>query len=293
MTPRLPTFDNPPVVEVAVSLQFKPLEPLRAAHFGLIWNRFRKDGYIKTEDHGPLAPTFEEFAVKVGSVGVNLQALDDAPLLPRVWFMNEAKDELIQIQRDRFVVNWRRGAASSPYPRYSSIIRKFKETLDVFREIVVAEELGEIAPTQCELTYVNHLSSGEGWEDHGELQRIIVPWRNDYSDEYLKVPEDVGFIARHRMQDRTGLPAGRLTVALQPAYRNLDKRPIFVLTLTGRGMPRPPDLNGAMQLFDREHEWIVRGFASLTTSDMPLFGGEKTNGDLSCTVARESDRPQK
>jgi uncharacterized protein (TIGR04255 family) len=269
MTPRLPEFDEPPVVEVAISLQFKAIESLRSPHFGLLWNIFRAAGYSRIEEHGELEPAFEEFdRTSASKVGIRVQMFDDAPPPPRIWLLNEPKNELIQVQRDRLIVNWRRGAAAEPYPRYSHIIERFRSALGSFLEFVAAEKLGDVAPTQCEVTYVNHILSGAGWSKHGELDRVITTWESRYSDEYLGKPEDVGLRVRYRMDDKDGRALGRLHAVVEPAYRSVDGRPIFVINLTGRGKPEPADLEGAFRLFDHEHEWIVRGFTSITTKDM-------------------------
>lgn len=265
----LPEFDQPPVVEVAISLQFKVLELLRTPYLGLLWGVFRKEGYSRVEEHGELEPAFEEFeASSVPTVGIRVQTFDDAPPPPRVWFLNEARNELIQVQRDRLIVNWRGGAQAEPYPRYTHIIKRFRSALASLAEFAATEKLGDIVPTQCELTYVNHILSGAGWTQHGDLDRVVTTWGIRYSDEYLSAPEDVGFKARYRMTDEAGKVLGRLHVALQPANRSVDGAPIFVMNLTARGRPDPSDFGGALRLFDHEHEWIVRGFTSLTTKQM-------------------------
>jgi len=269
MTPRLPEFDEPPVVEVAISLQFKTLESLRSPHFGLLWDAFRADGYSRIEEHAELEPAFEEFeASPAPRVGIRVQTFDDAPPPPRIWFLNEPLNELIQVQRDRLIVNWRRGAQSEPYPRYVRIIKRFRSALSSFTEFTTTLKLGDIVPTQCEITYVNHIPSGSGWSKHGELDRVVTTWENQYSDRYLGMPEDAGFQLRHRMTDESGKALGRLHVVVQSAYRSVDHHPIFVMNLTARGKPEPVDLNGVFRLFDHEHEWIVRGFTSITTKDM-------------------------
>jgi uncharacterized protein (TIGR04255 family) len=269
MASRLPEFEEPPVVEVAISLQFKALESLRTPQIGMLWGVFRAEGYSRIEEHGELEPAIEEFeGISLPKVGIRVQTFDDAPPPPRVWFLNEPQNELIQIQRDRLIVNWRRGAHAEPYPRYSHIIERFRSATASFVKFLNAEGLGEVVPTQCELTYVNHMPTGLGWLKHGELTNVVTTWENRYSDGYLKIPEDVDFRARYRMDDESGNALGRLHVVFQPAYRTTDGQPIFVMNLTGRGRPAPADLSGALLLFDREHEWIVRGFTSITTGDM-------------------------
>jgi uncharacterized protein (TIGR04255 family) len=197
-----------------------------------------------------------------------MQTFDDAPPLPRVWFLNETQNELIQFQRDRFIVNWRQGAESEPYPRYARIRERFLYAYGLLTEFLGMEKLGEIAPTQCELTYVNHMPAGEGWATAGELDHVVTVWENAYSDNYLPIPEDAAFRARYRMDDDQGKPLGRLHIVCHPGIRVVDTNPIFAMNFTARGEPMPADLAGALRLFDIEHEWIVRGFASITTPRM-------------------------
>lgn len=265
----LPDFESPPVVEVAISLQFEQLELLRIPHLGVLWEVFRQDGYSRIEEHGELEPTFEEF-VRMGGprVRLRLEAFEDAPPAPRIWFLNEAKTELIQVQRDRPIVNWRQGAQSEPYPRYVHVLERFKSALSSLEKFLGLENLGRVTPTQCEITYVNHIPSGPVWFRHGDLDRVVTTWRNSYSKEYLPPLEDVTFMARYRMGGTPEKPLGRLLVTVQPAYKSGDLIPIFTMVLVARGKPEPADSTGAFQLFDHEHEWIVRGFTSLTTPEM-------------------------
>jgi hypothetical protein len=103
----------------------------------------------------------------------------------------------------------------------------------------------------------------------------VTVWKNEYSDSYLSTPEDVAFVTRYRMCDPKGAPLGRLHIGFHPAIRVTDKMPIFAMNLTARGEPRPADLKGALNLFDEQHEWIVRGFTSITTPRMHKFWRRK------------------
>jgi hypothetical protein len=148
------------------------------------------------------------------------------------------------------------------------MIKRFRFALDTFKGFAASENLGEITPVQCEVTYVNHIQAGEGWSEHGELSNVVTTWQNTYSDSYLPAPEDVQFRARYQIADEDGKPLGRLYILFQPAYRSTDGKPIFAMNVIARGAPTPADLDGTFRLFDREHEWIVRGFASVTTPRM-------------------------
>jgi uncharacterized protein (TIGR04255 family) len=259
----LPEYDNPPVVEVVISLQFKPLEHLRAAHFGVFWQSLKSEGFSKVEDHGELAPAIETYETPSATpIGIVLRSFDDAPPLPRVWFLDEEQNQLVQLQRDRLVVNWRKPDKLATYPHYSQIIKRFKFALTALHNFVESEQLGVIAPVQCEITYINHVQAS------ADAFRTVTVWTNEYSDDYLSDPEDVAFSIRYRMNDEAGKTLGRLHVAFQPAFQRSDRQPLVLLQLTARGKPEPEDSEGIFQLFDHQHEWIVRGFTSLTTEKM-------------------------
>lgn len=269
-TTQLPEYESPPVIEVAISLQFRPLEAIRSSHFGILWTELRNEGFSLTEDHAELAPISEELEGTDlnPQIGVVVQAYNDAPPLPRVWFLNAAQNELIQVQRDRIVVNWRKGASEKPYPRYKYIIRKFSNFLDRFSHFCSAERIGEIFPSHCEITYVNHIEPCTVWKTHADVDRVIAIWGRRYSDSYLGPVEDAAFRARYIMRSPTNARAGRLYVTFHPAYRAADAAPIFVLNMNARGRPASSSRKDVFELFDAEHEWIVRGFTSLTTPEM-------------------------
>jgi uncharacterized protein (TIGR04255 family) len=273
MDSKTPSYENPPVVEVALSLQFEPIEMLRSVHFGLLWSRLRREGFSQVEDHGALEPVYEDFALSSPRIGITVQTFADAPPLPRVWFLNADGTELIQIQSDRLIVNWRRGAGAEPYPRYTHILKRFKAALQLLSELIAEEHLGKIVPNQCEVTYVNHILAEKEWPKHGDIAKVVTVWSNQYSDSYLGTPEDVAFVARYRMVSADGATLGRLQVSLQPAFRRDDHQPIFALNVTARGTPSSPSVESALELFDKQHEWIVRGFASVTTAGLHKLWG--------------------
>ena len=95
----------------------------------------------------------------------------ESPALPRLWLLNEAGTEMIQVQNDRFIKNWRKAGEKEQYPHYEPVIKPaFERDFVEFQEFLVEERLGVIKVTQCEVTYVNHIVSGEGWQTLGEIK---------------------------------------------------------------------------------------------------------------------------
>lgn len=107
MTPRVPepVFDNPPVAEVTLSVQFAPLFDLTAVHIGKLWETWAED-YPNTEEHDELAPLPDEATASRLAPSLHI-AIRDRPL-PRTWFLDALGEHVIQVQRDRLVLNWRR-----------------------------------------------------------------------------------------------------------------------------------------------------------------------------------------
>jgi uncharacterized protein (TIGR04255 family) len=258
----LPDFHNPPVVETVLSVQFDPLPLLQTAHLGLLWNEYRGT-FARSEDRPPLDPVVEQFPESPAArVGLKFQALEDFPA-PRIWFINDRGSEMIQVQNDRFIKNWRKEAEGAQYPHYDETIRpNFDRDYAIFLAFLEKNRLGAPRVSQCEVTYVNHILAGQGWERYGDLEKIFTFWRPP--DLFLPVPaEDLRLHARFVIPGEDGKPIGRLHVDVQPAVRTSDNRPMYVLHLTARGQ-----VGAGVDFFDIGREWIVTTFKRLTTGSM-------------------------
>jgi len=262
----LPDFEQPPISEVLLSIQFERLEALTSPHLGILWNNFRTE-FPNVEEHAQLAPAFERFeAVQPAAPSVRYESLGTPPLR-RAWFLNGKETELIQIQSDRLIHNWRKIQDADSYPRYEQIRDHFVGEAKLFQSFITQEGLGELVVNQCEVTYVNHIMAGEVGEGHAELQNIISNWRKE-EYRFLPAPENASLALRFLIRNEADETIGRLHAQVQPAWRNVDKRPMYVMTLTARGIPMGEGLDGSLRFFDVGREWIVRGFADLTTTKM-------------------------
>lgn len=254
----LPKFNSPPVVEVALSISFEPLERFRSAHAGRLWDRVR-DQFPATEDQPELPSATEE---PPGPAAPPRLQLMDRPRL-RTWFQSSDGTQLLQVQRDRIAYNWKRGPDSHPYPSYNEVERRFRELLPIFIDFVEREGLGQIVPTQAEVTYVNHIS-----EPHNQIGRVVSLWRVLDTGDFLPPVEDARFHARYPIEDDAKNMIGRLSADLQPAYVTSSRAEILNLNMIARGRPTSSDIDGAFAFLRLGHEWIVRGFAEITTPEM-------------------------
>lgn len=262
----LPRYDKPPVSEVVMSIQFEPLVGLTPVHLGRWWTNPRKETYPICEEHPPIEPTMEEFDVP-GRAGFSL-TLSASPPTPAVWFLTSGREELLQVQRDRFTRNWTRRSLDESYPSYRTLLPPFQTDFEEFCEFLAANDLETPSITQCELTYINPIHAGEAWERLGQLDQALAPWSGSYSEGFLPEPEDVQLAMRYRIPDSSGSPVGRLVVTVQPGNDSASGRPLYLLSMVARGRPIGVGLDGALAFLNLAHEWIVRSFTTLTTPRM-------------------------
>lgn len=263
----LPDFDRPPVSEVALSLQFEPLSNLKGPMLGLLWGAF-KDRYPQVEEHPPLEPVIEKFSGPEGMPNLKLQfQVLDAPPPVRVWFVNIEGTELIQVQQDRFVHNWRKATPEDEYPRYTYLRAKLIEELGQFLRFVQEEKLGKIVFNQTEVTFVNSILSGEGWERHGQLDNVLTIHSGHYSDDFFNEPENVQTALRYVIPGADQHPVGRLHISVVPVVSLQNKKPALNLTIIARCAP-DGTVEDTLRCLDMCHRWVVKGFASITTKEM-------------------------
>ena len=260
-----PGFHKPPVNEVALSVQFSPVSGLTVAMYGLLWQRYRP-AFSKSEDKAPLASVIETFEAPRPQK-LKFEIVPE-PQPPRCWFMNEKGSELIQVQSDRFVFNWRKQPPLQPYPRYEHVRIGFERYYSIFEAFAQEYNLGPIVPTQCEVTYVNDLNIGEGWFRFGELRNVLALWAGEHSDKFLEEPEDAQVRSRYVIRSNDGLPLGRLHINLEPRIRVPDGSSLMRLVLTARGAPLGEGIAGIISFLNLGREYVVRGFTSITTKRM-------------------------
>jgi uncharacterized protein (TIGR04255 family) len=263
---KLPSFANPPVVETVLSVQFEPLPGLRTAQLGLLWSWF-KSSFPVTQERPALEPVIERFPQSpVQRPQFRLQPFDTAPV-PRLSFITVSGDEMIQVQSDRFIKNWQKERPDSPYPRYELTIRpKFDRDYELFLRFLSENGMGVPNLNQCEVTYVNHIVAGPGWQTYADADEVFTFLNRPSTTSPVNI-EDLRTQVRFII-DQAGNPIGRLYVDIQPAFRISDDQPMYVLQLTARGQ-----IGNGLEFLNIGRESIVRTFKALTTRNMHLVWG--------------------
>lgn len=249
----LPTYKRPPVNEVVCGLQFQPFDKLFIPHVGLLWAKFRRD-YPRIQTAQPIA-THKGEVVADSATGLPL---------PRIWFINDRDDQLIQFQFDRFYFNWRR-RREEVYPRYSHVIEHFERALKTFQNFLSEFALGELRIIEFELNYINHIPKEQGWNTIKEIDNIFSDfiWKPT-PGRFLPNPVNISWQAEFPMPEEKGI----LTVSLRKGIRTADKTPLLVLELKARGPAKSNSGEEMRRWFDSAHEMIVLGFSDLTNPDV-------------------------
>jgi uncharacterized protein (TIGR04255 family) len=261
MSDGLPKFDNPPVVETVIGVQFAPLRELSTAHIGWYWKECLDNRWTKVEQAVPLPDQFERFAeerswVHPGiRIGLRPQSEPD-----RLQIIQDDDERMIQVQRTRFIYNWRKHG--STYPSYATLRPEFDSRFDRFVSFAKGTGLGEPEPNQWEMTYVNHIEKGDLWSGPEDWLKVLPGF-------YAPL---LG-VAGQRLESFGGEwhlviepNRGRLHVAV--SHGQVDQpegREVLVLQLTARGPideKRGWSLDAGLEL---AHETIVRSFAAMTS----------------------------
>jgi hypothetical protein len=261
----LPDYERPPVVEVvfavATSASGPPITVVDLAEFG---SNVLGDEFPNRLEQPPVTMPTESFDETVASLAPAFALLAGPPPL-RLWFQSAAKTRLVQLQRDWIACNWQGGAASDEYPHYESIESMFFDTWGKWTDHLRRIRSEPARPLQCELTYVNHIPLPTTWAGPGKMSRVIR-LIGDAAD-FLPPAEDGQLAVRYRIVNERN-PVGRLYVQAAPGVRTGDNAPVIQLTLTARGAPIGDGNNGMKAFYRLAHEWIVRGFAAVTTQEV-------------------------
>jgi uncharacterized protein (TIGR04255 family) len=263
-------FENPPVIETVIGLQFAPLGNFSSAHAGRFWaERLDKD-WTKASDAHRLEDAFERFGAELvwghaGGMFVRTTPGD------RVQIVDKNDERMLQIQDTRFIYNWRKRGRD--YPSYDELLPKFRSHFSDFHAFASEHKLGELKVNQWEVTYISHLPRGELWQTPNDWPSIVpslhllphTQW-NDLE------PEDLGAEWHLVIPDRRG----RLHVGLRHGkVLNGDGPEVMVFNMTARG---PVNVDQGMDWaegLDLGHSAIVTSFASMVSPTALKHWGAK------------------
>lgn len=166
---RLPRYEKPPLVEVAISIVFSEVPGLNEAHIGAFWWTLRSS-FPKVITQPAVPAPAESFSNSPWFPPQLQFGLSNQPAI-RVQMISDDDQWLCQLQRDRIVINWRKG--EQDYPRFEQALNKLLRVWEQWLNHV--QELGfeRPKPTISELIYVNVLPQGVVWHQLNELDLLL------------------------------------------------------------------------------------------------------------------------
>ena len=244
------TFAHPPIDEIVCGILFDSIKGLQAGHLGSLWEQFKPD-FSRTEDQSVLGPLSEE--------ELNFRQI---PPLPRVWFIHQDENELIQMQSNRFLHNWRKRRPDDIYPGYTTVVENFEKYLSCFEGFLTKEKLGDLAPRQYELTYINDIFENEGWETITDLEKVFPNFISLKGQKMLSAD-----IRELSWQMAFGLPNdfGQLHLSIRNARRISDNRHLLRIEFKALSNQPYKPMRG---WFDLAHDVIFDLFTNLVSEEI-------------------------
>lgn len=254
-TPPPIKFGNPPVTEVVCGVQFAELKHWHSQHFGLFWTSL-KDTFPLVEEKQPIGPAIEGPLGPAAPPRIEFMS----NVLPRVWFQDENKSMLLQIQSDRMLFNWRKTEREKKYPSFDVVIAEFEKYFAQFRNFVAKNNIGDVVAKQYEVTYVNHITRANGLEKFSHDVIFSDHMRNESNTRFLGPTESIDLKWTYELPNSWG----RLFAQAQTAFLLENNEQIIRFEITARGWPISGEEKARSDWFQLAHDWITRGFADMT-----------------------------
>ena len=248
-------FKFPPINELVIGVYLNaPLLGLRAEHIGLFWHSIR-EGFPNVSQTGPIASQGEAVQAALATAPGELYPL------PRFWLSSADETMLVQLQRNAFLLNWRK--RDQVYPHYETVKREFDRVYGIFAEFVRETVRQEFAIEATELTYINLAQAGEYWSGVASIADVIPSFRavdigidgtelsNTSQSTVWKVAKDLS-----------------LTAKVQTGTLTADKRPALLFELSAKGRLGAASKAEADEWFARAHQMTGRAFRGMTSPDI-------------------------
>jgi uncharacterized protein (TIGR04255 family) len=256
----LPVYRNPPIDEVAISVQFLPVEGFLDEHIREYWHTVRADYPLAQpmpRIEAPVEPI--DSSAPAPPMQIQLQMSGMIPTQGRMWLINEADDFLVQVQNSRFIQNWRR--RETAYPYFEAINDLFWLNYRKFEQFLRDADLPQPQVQQVEVTYINWISDMPmiSFFKPAGVATISV-----FGED--RQPEDQNWTARYLIRSENEL-VERLYVQCLPALRpqaSAERGTHFALTFRAARLAGIPD-DEAAELIGTARTVIVNTFAELTT----------------------------
>src|SRR5262245_53873841 len=161
-------FRNPPINELVIGVYFsRELHALRAEHVGLFWSSIRSEFPTIQQQQPILSPVFSTLPVL---------AVGEIFPVPRFWIESLDGEMLIQVQRNAFLLNWRK--KEGRYPHFEAVKKSFDRNFGLFMHFLEKElRLPSPEIQVAELTYINLIEGADYWRGPQDTKNILPRFR--------------------------------------------------------------------------------------------------------------------
>jgi uncharacterized protein (TIGR04255 family) len=247
------TFNNPPIEEVIVGAYFAQPIPLRSELVGLFWSEIRKELPV-IQQQTELLPPFG-LTKAFASIGPG-----ELYPMPRFFLVSEDESIVVQIQKNAFLLNWRKRSAE--YPRFDTVKKRFDVYYAALVDFVSRELRTEMPLIQStELTYSNLVDECPHWSRARDTSNVIPGFSLPNVGS-----EAVDF---NNVTAYTFEPDLTLNVALRTARRPTNANAVVLAfdlrTIGALGAASKPE---ADNWYERAHETIIRTFTAMTAESI-------------------------
>lgn len=258
-----PKFQKPPVVETVLGVQFAELAGFLSSHFGLYYDRIRQQ-YPECKEQPRLRPVNEEFPRRMHFADPSIE-LAPVNLPNRMWFISKSGSELIQLQSDRFLFNWRERAQSG-YGSYDENSETFLNELGGFCEFCDEIGLEHPKPNLCEVTYINHIDPLPNESIVDLFAKVFTGLELNQKGSWLPEPEAFSYNRVYEIDKVAGRLYAEATIATR--FEEETKKQFIVLKMTGRVRLLDEKSGSIADSLRKAHDWVVNGFADITDTQI-------------------------
>ncbi len=259
-------FSSPPATEVLQGVFFESPPGFTSSLQGALWAESFRKIFPDTEEKPPIEETTEWFGVDIlRKVGSFQFRVSDKPDAPRIWAKSDNGDRILQLQSNALITNWLKKKDSSEYIHYETRKKDFADRINALQNFFNKEGFGEVQPTSCLMTYVNHVEVKDIAEVPATAVNIFKFATKRDENSWLPAPDQFSLAISYPMPHRMG----RLHISANPALQERagkDKQPLLRFELTAKGEPKVKTVEGALAWLNEGHEWIVQGFVDVTKS---------------------------
>ncbi|MCY4657267.1 MAG: TIGR04255 family protein [Gammaproteobacteria bacterium] len=260
---------NAPLHEVVLGVQFSPLPSFTSVDTFDVWSLF-SDKFPQVEEHRLIPPAFEVFTTESvtgegGSRGI-------APSYgSRLWFVSENDANVIQFQRDRFLLNWRRRAESDVrYTNFEEISNRFSTNLERLSDHLAAKFKSGLEINQAEVSYIDRIPV-KSLSESGSWVTLCPENIPNAESLYMTFSESIN--------DAKGNKYARLHHELRNFQfdSHTSSNIALRLTMTFRGKPMKRDIAGALDFIEDGQKQISSRFWEITTESAHDYWERKQN----------------